>query len=235
MEDEKVAPARRKTKASRDVTRSKLVFAVSELAILCVSAELQLRAKELKGPETVHNPQEANKSEPIHTVHVYFSGEFNCVEFEYTVHVDKLELACTTHVKGRLKKRIVFWQSIGASRWVLEVLEDGYCLPFISLPQKAIFRNHYSVVEDEDFVCQEVSKLLSSGAIAEVERDDLMVCNPLGVVRNSAHKPRLIVDLHYINTCGHVSSSMRTFELRQICFQRVTGSSNLIITVATTT
>ena len=49
------------------------------------------------------------------------------------------------------------------------------------------------------FVCQEVSKLLSSGAIAEVERDDLMVCNPLGVVRNSAHKPRLIVDLRYVN------------------------------------
>lgn len=150
----------------------------------------------------MHNPQEANNSESIHTVHddvVYFSGEFNCVEFEYAVHVDKVELACTTHVKGRLKERIAFWQSIGASRWVLEVLKDGYCLPFISLPQKAFFRNHCSVVEDEDFVCQEVSKLLSSGAIAEVERDDLMVCNPLGVVRNSAHKPRLIVDLRYVN------------------------------------
>ena len=102
-------------------------------------------------------------------------------------------------MKGRLKERIAFWQSIGASRWVLEVLKDGYCLPFISLPQKAFFRNHCSVVEDEEFVCQEVSKLLSSGAIAEVERDDLMVCNPLGVVRNSAHKPRLIVDLRYVN------------------------------------
>ena len=79
------------------------------------------------------------------------------------------------------------------------MLRDGYCLPFMSLPQRAFFRNHYSVVEDEEFVCQEVSKLLISGAIAAVERDDLMVCNPLGVVRNSAHKPRLIVDLRYVN------------------------------------
>ena len=123
----------------------------------------------------MQNPQEANNSESIHTVQddvVYFSSELNCVEFEYAVHVDKVELACTTHVKGRLKERIAFWQSIGASRWVLEVLKDGYCLPFISLPQKAFFRNHCSVVEDEEFVCQEVSKLLSSGAIAEVERDE---------------------------------------------------------------
>ena len=104
------------------------------------------------------------------------------------------------------------------------------------LPQKTFFRSHYSVVEDEEFACQEVSKLLSSGAIAEVERDDLMVCNPLGVVRNSTHKPRLIVDLRYLNK--HLRSSKfkyETFELLQICFQRVTGSSDLIIKVPSTT
>lgn len=65
-------------------------------------------------------------------------------------------------------------------------------------------------------VCQEVSKLLSFGAIAEVERDDLMVCNPLGVVRNSAHKPQLIVDLHYVNkhlrSCKFKYEDIRTAE-----------------------
>lgn len=151
----------------------------------------------------MHNPREASNSESIHTVHDEvvsdFSGEVNCVDFEHSVNVDKVELACTTHVKGRLKERLAFWQSIGASRWVLDVLRDGYCLPFMSLPQRAFFRNHYSVVEDEEFVCQEVSKLLSSGAIAVVERDDLMMCNPLGVLRYSPHKPRLIVDLRFVN------------------------------------
>ena len=90
----------------RHVTHSKLVFTTSESVISRVSANLQLRAKELNGPETVHNPHEA-----IHTIHddvVYFSGEFNCVEFEYAVHDDKVELACTRHVKGRLKERIAF-------------------------------------------------------------------------------------------------------------------------------
>lgn len=93
---------------------------------------------------------------------------------------------------------------------MLDVLRDGYCLPFMSLPQRAFFRNHYSVVEDEEFVCQEVSKLLSSGAIAVVERDDLMVCNPLGVVRNSTHKPRLIMDLRYVNK--HLRSCKLKYE-----------------------
>ena len=44
-----------------------------------------------------------------------------------------------------------------------------------------------------------MAKLLASGAVREVEREDLMVCNRLGVVKNSAHKPRLIVVLRYVN------------------------------------
>ena len=35
------------------------------------------------------------------------------------------------------------------------------------------------------FVCKEVSKLSLSGKVAEVMREDLVVCNPLGVVRKS--------------------------------------------------
>ena len=36
--------------------------------------------------------------------------------------------------KGRLKENIAFWRDIGASKWVLSVIENGYYLPFISLP-----------------------------------------------------------------------------------------------------
>ena len=35
--------------------------------------------------------------------------------------------------------------------------------------------------------------------MTEVGREDLMVCKPLGVVKNSARKPRLIVDFRYVN------------------------------------
>ena len=39
-----------------------------------------------------------------------------------------------------------------------------------------------------------MTKFLASGAVTEVRREDLLVCNPLGVVKNSAPKPLLIVD-----------------------------------------
>ena len=112
---------------------------------------------------------------------------------------ENVDFACSTVVKGRLKENISFWQNIGASRWVLRVLQEGYSLPFISLPQEAFFRNHPSAVEDNAFVCTEISKLLLSGAVVEVKREDLAVCNPLGVARNSAQKRRLIMDLRYVN------------------------------------
>ena len=149
----------------------------------------------------------------IHEVCDY-SGEFDDVEFDHSVNVNEVELACATPVKGRLRERLAFWRSIGASRWVLEVLKDGYGLPFMSLPQKAFFRNHHSVMADEDFVGQELSKLLTSGAVVEVGREDLTVCNPLGVIRNAALKPRLILDLRYVNqhlrSCKFMYEDIRT-------------------------
>ena len=111
---------------------------------------------------------------------------------------ENVDFDCPTIVKGRLRENISFWQNIGASKWVLRVLQEGYSLPFISLLQEAFFRNHPSAVEDV-FVCTEISKLLLSGAVVEVESEDLVVCNPLGVVRNSAQKRRLIMDLRYVN------------------------------------
>ena len=112
---------------------------------------------------------------------------------------ENVDFACSMVVKGRLKENISFWQNIGISRWVLHVLQEGYSLPFISLPQEVFFKNHPSAVKDNVFVCTEMSKLLLSGAVVEVKREDLTVCNPLGIVRNSAQKRRLIMDLRYVN------------------------------------
>ena len=194
-----VAMFRRESPSTiQHVIHSKSVFVASEVAISRANAEHPLWVKQPSGPEVRHNLQEINNRELVATdceEDSYCSGELDCVEFNLV----EVELACAIPVKGRLRERLDFWKSIGASRWVLDVLSDGYSLPFISLPQRAFFQNHHSVAENEDFVSHEVSKLLVSGAIAEVSREDLSVCNPLGVVRNSAGKPRLILDLRYVN------------------------------------
>ena len=81
---------------------------------------------------------------------------------------------------------------------MLSVIENGYYLPFMSLPAWRSFQNHPSVVPNQEFVCQELKKLLASGAIVEVRQEDVLVVNPLGVV-NASGKSRLILDLRYVN------------------------------------
>ena len=46
---------------------------------------------------------------------------------------------------------------------MLSVKENSYYLPFISLPARRSFQNHPSVVQNQEFVCQELKKLLASG------------------------------------------------------------------------
>ena len=45
-------------------------------------------------------------------------------------------------VTERLRENIAFWQSIGASQWLLNVLCEGYCLPFVGFPVNKFFPNH---------------------------------------------------------------------------------------------
>ena len=113
--------------------------------------------------------------------------------------LDKLEQNSVVKVKGRLRENIAFWRSIGASQWLLNVLCEGYCLPFVDFPVNMFFPNHKSASCHAEFVSAEISKLLTSGAIVEVFSADLRVCNPLGVAVNSSGKPRLILDLRYVN------------------------------------
>lgn len=77
-------------------------------------------------------------------------------------------------LKGRLKENIAFWKDIRASKWVLSVIENGYYLPFISLPAQMSFQNHPSVVQSQEFACQELKKLLASGAVVEVRQEDVL-------------------------------------------------------------
>ena len=44
------------------------------------------------------------KSEELY----YFGGEFLCVDFDHSVNVDKVELACAITVKARLRQRLTF-------------------------------------------------------------------------------------------------------------------------------
>ena len=56
----------------------------------------------------------------------------------------------TIVVAGRLKSHIQFWRSIGASQFILDVIEHGYRIPFHSSYNK-------SALTHSDFVNEAVS------------------------------------------------------------------------------
>ena len=101
-------------------------------------------------------------------------------------------------VKNRLSENISFWEQMGASPWILKILREGYSLPFVQQPPQVSFRNNKSALEASEFVTSEIYSLLEQGCIREVRRSEAHVISPLSVVHNSS-KPRLILDLSYLN------------------------------------
>ena len=103
-----------------------------------------------------------------------------------------------TVVKG-LRSNLKFWRKIGASAWVINIIRDGYCLPFVEKPARKFFNNHSWCDNHVDYVSKKLKKPVSTGAIVEVNKSELAFCSPLGVVCNASGKLRLIMDLRHLN------------------------------------
>ena len=101
---------------------------------------------------------------------------------------------------GRLKDRVDQWIKYGASDFILDIIQDGYALPFVEgiRPEGKILNNNKSSLIYHDFVEEEIAKLLKRGCISESKVSPLVV-NPLTVSVNDQGKCRLILDLRYIN------------------------------------
>ena len=55
-------------------------------------------------------------------------------------------------VKGNLKANIEFWKSIGAPNFIISIIDNGYSLPFVNLPEPVKLRNNKSARLHTDFV-----------------------------------------------------------------------------------
>ena len=114
---------------------------------------------------------------------------------------------------GRLRAHLPAWEYIGASDFVLNVISHGFKLPFITEPAELLLPNHSSALEYSVFVTQAVQTLLDNGSAVEVDRDQVYICSPLGVVPKKNGKLRLILDLRYLcwtHTYIHVCTADQT-------------------------
>ena len=104
------------------------------------------------------------------------------------------------NVKGSLKNDLEFFKTIGASKFILDVITNGYKLPFLHIPKRAFFNNNKSSITHGEFVSEAISELLVSDRIREIDYPPHVI-NPLSVSVRPDDKKRLILDLRYVNKC----------------------------------
>ena len=85
-----------------------------------------------------------------------------------------------------------------APRPIIRIIEQGYSLPFLSLPSSRILSNQKSALDNAVFVSQALADMLVDGSIREVASPPT-VCSPLLVVQGRSGKKRLVINLRYIN------------------------------------
>ena len=112
--------------------------------------------------------------------------------------LDSTQAKSVTSVRGRLAKCISEWEGISAPGFILEVIREGYQIPFLSLPPPKHSDNNLSAIKEKDFVSEAVRDLLKMNCIEELDEAPDIV-NPLSLSTQSSGKKRLILDLRHVN------------------------------------
>ena len=104
-----------------------------------------------------------------------------------------------TKVKGSLPKNLEHWHHIDANPSVIDTIQNGYKIPFFTTLDLKFFQNNQSALQNANFVPCTMKELLKSGRIKKTRAPPYIV-SPLTVAKNSHNKPRLILDLRYVNS-----------------------------------
>ena len=91
-----------------------------------------------------------------------------------------------------------FWQSIGTLDFILDVIKEGYKIPFISTPLPKHYSNNASALREADFVDQAIEELLADNRVEE-RSSPPVILNLLAVSVQTSGKKRLILHLRHIN------------------------------------
>lgn len=108
-------------------------------------------------------------------------------------------------IKGSLCRSFSAWRRLGAHPYILDVVRNGYRLPFKSVPPPFYRKNNLSARLDPEFVLEAVAELLWNG-FAEVVSVPPFCVNPLQVAKQSNGKKRLIIDLTFVNQFVYTES-----------------------------
>ena len=156
------------------------------------------------------------------------ASDGNLVSFRSEIHpliLDSLgdsfsfDFSSRPSVRGRLKLCIPFWRSLGTSQFILQVISQGYKIPFFELPTPFFKANNASALSNRSFVSKAVNELLHTNLIEEIFCVPDIV-NPLSVSTRSSGKQRLILNLRHVKTfifkqkfkCEDLSVAIQIFD-----------------------
>ena len=130
-----------------------------------------------------------------------------------------VDISVQPSVRGRLFKCIDFWRTLPASQFILNVISQGYKIPFFQLPTPFYKVNNASARSNSSFVTIAVNELLSLNLIEEIFCAPDII-NPLSVSTQRSGKQRLILDLRHVNTfiykqkfkCEDLSAATQVFD-----------------------
>ena len=101
-------------------------------------------------------------------------------------------------VRGRLRKCIDFWRSFEVSQFILNVIIQGYKIPFFHLRTPFSKAKNASAPTNSTFVTEAVNDLLKLNLVEEIFCAPDII-NLLSVSTRSSSKQRLILDLRHVN------------------------------------
>ena len=84
------------------------------------------------------------------------------------------------NVNGNLRKHIQFRREIGTSKFILKVIEEGYRLPFKTIPAPTVLKNNNSPKCHQQFVEEALAELILTGRVIQSQTTPHVI-NPLSV------------------------------------------------------
>ncbi|XP_052797745.1 uncharacterized protein LOC128229889 isoform X1 [Mya arenaria] len=153
-------------------------------------------------PTVKSSPQE--QTQPLNDEYLFnICNQYHCFEFESDSPIK------TSLVKGSLKNNVHYWKTIGTNPDMIDVIENGYKIPFISMPERTFSKNNQSALSNIEFVKESIDDMLKNGFIEQTDFPPHVV-SPLSVSVNKSGKKRLILDLRIVNK--YIWKEKMTFE-----------------------
>ena len=123
-------------------------------------------AKEGTGANTAQTPDTETKVESMK-----IDNEFSDLSNDYTIQEFEFEKGNNyASVKERLKKNLIFWQeTLSANSANLEIIANGYKIPFFKTPKCVSFHNNQLALKNEEFVEESISEMLKCGSLIGAE------------------------------------------------------------------